>query len=198
MKRLYIIGENHPWYYVGHPEVGRIFQQGIEKEEEIIRTIRPDTIFVEFPENWGLEDEVKYKLPYFRELEKKCGREISEEMAREIIRRGYEARMRFYSKLAENSRLVFLENRENYEEMGRIIVEVEKNPSIENVKKFYEVIERRESNFSSKIKESNFKIGVVTCGLSHIVRNGEIAPWIDELERLCDIEIFELDIKNYF
>lgn len=207
MRELYIIGEFHPYYELYNPrlpeEFRRTLKNIVEMEESFLRRVKPDRVFVEYPESWGLKEELKYRAEFFRLEEERFDRKLSKQEAETIIRRGYGERMRFYNRIKKDFKLVFLEDKNEYIEAGKTLVEAlkvgEEDPY--STREFQLGVRKRERKFYERVKNENFKRGVVICGSAHIVRGDDSKEWrkprwVEELEKFLKVRIFLLNLQE--
>ncbi len=207
MRKLWIIGEFHPYYELYNhrlpKEFRKILKRIVEMEETLIRSIKPDTVFVEYPEDWGLEEELKYRAEFFRLSEEECGRKLSEKEVETIMRRGYGERMRFYNRIRKNSRLIFLEDKDEYIKAGETLIEAlkagEKDPYSKG--EFQLSARERERRFYERVKDEDFRRGVVICGLAHVIKESDSgglkeAEWIERLEKILEVRVFLIDLEE--
>jgi hypothetical protein len=199
---LYIIAEEHPWYYLFSDvsELKKLSHKILDREKEELARIRPDVVFVEYPDpnEWGIKEELKYRVPFFVLSMKRCGIKLSNERATDIIKSGYEERKKFYGEIRKNAKLVFMETKESYEKGGIAITNLWRKNSSEAQEEFVRISEEREDLFLRKIKNEKFNIGLVICGLSHAIKpSGSTSKWIKELSQLYEIEIIELRLETF-
>ncbi len=201
--RLYIIAEEHPWYDLFNekiPVAKQRAQKILEKERGLVAEVKPQVVFLEYPENWGLEEELTYRTTVLMNSYRSCGSEISTNEAKDIIRKGFEQRINFYSELADTSRLVFLEDYDLYKESGILLATIWRRMSyLEERGKFQENIRKREETYSTKIQEEIVKKlqkGLAILGNSHVSRKNTEEEWLTELGKLADITIVSLGTKD--
>jgi len=206
MKEIYILAENHPWYFVGEDSIrGKITREILRREEEIIKERNPDVVFVEYPpiSKWRKEEELKYRCPVLVEMLKFCYPNLSfedlNEIGKELIEKSYEKRVKFYSRIEEKYKLVFLEDYEIYREAGELYLKIKENENESHIREeFLNNAERREWGYFSKIL-NEMKVmerGLVVCGISHVYRNGKLKKWIKELGKYFNTEVIKVDLEN--